>query len=306
MIKLAVAALLAAAPAFALATPARPPATAAHFVPTRFSVVVEGQGPDLILIPGLSSTRDVWTATAMRLKTTHRIHLVQIRGFGEPAGANASGPVLAPFVAELADYIRAEKLQRPAVVGHSLGGLSALKLAIDDPDLPGRIMVVDALPFIGPLFGAANVEEIAPRAEQLRMTMLAQAAKMAPDFAAPRDCPADLPAPTPPQGVMTNSGTGTCLMQVGARASDLRVVGQALADDMLLDLRSTVGAIKVPLTLLYPQDDRLISANEAASLYGTAYASNPRTRLVPIKGSYHFIMQDQPGQFAAALDDFLR
>ena len=37
---------------------------AAPFQPTRFSVQVQGSGPDVILIPGLTAGRDVWQATA--------------------------------------------------------------------------------------------------------------------------------------------------------------------------------------------------------------------------------------------------
>ena len=307
MIKLVLAASLATSPALVQAAPPVPPAkVAVPFSPTRFSVVVEGQGPDVILIPGLSSTRAVWARTAERLKRTHRVHLVQIKGFGEAAGPNASGPVLAPFVAELADYLRSAKLDRPAIAGHSMGGLAALKLGIDAPELPGRIMVVDALPFIGPLFGSADVAAIAPRAEQMKAMLLGRAAAALPDFAATVDCPANLPAPPTPAGVMTNSAEGACLMQAGARASDLRVVGQAMADDMTTDLRASIAGIRAPVTLVYPQDDRLVSAEEAAKLYATAYAANPRTRLVPVKGSFHFVMQDQPAAFAAALDEFLR
>ena len=105
------------ATALALAVPA-----AASAGPTRFSVVTVGVGPNVILIPGLSSPRAVWAASAEQLKATNRVHLVQLKGFGEPAGLNASGAVLQPLVDELAAYIKDNKLARPAVVGHSMAG----------------------------------------------------------------------------------------------------------------------------------------------------------------------------------------
>lgn len=289
-----------AAAAFALALPA-----AATAAPTRFSVVTVGHGPDVILIPGLSSPRAVWQATADRLKATHRVHLIQLKGFGEPAGPNAAGPVLQPFVDELGAYIVEHKLRRPAIIGHSMGGLVAMMLGADKPALLGKIMVVDALPFIGPLFGAPSVEAIRPQAEQMRAMLVGNAAKTTPDFTAP-DCPATLPAPVAPQGVMTNSGAGTCLIRYGAKASDLRVVGQAMYEDMVTDLTPRLAAITAPVTMLYPQDDRLLTAAAAAKIYGDAYARLPSAKLVPISGSYHFIMQDQPARFAAALDAFLK
>ena len=278
------------------------PATAE---PTRFSVVTVGRGPDVVLIPGLSSTRDVWRASADRLKTSHRVHLVQLRGFGEPAGVNASGPVLEPFVADLAAYIRDAGLKRPAVVGHSMGGLAALMLAASHPHAVGKLMVVDAFPFIGPVFGADSVAAITPRAEQMRAMLIGNAGKMTPDFATAADCPATLPAPAEIRGNMTNSGAGACLMKHGALASDLRVVAQAMYDDMVTDLRPRLKDIAAPVTMLYPQDDRLIAKAQADALYAGAYAGTPKLTLKRIEGSFHFIMQDQPAAFARALDDFL-
>ena len=251
------------ATALALAVPA-----AASAAPTRFSVVTAGVGPDVILIPGLSSPRAVWAASAERLKATHRIHLVQLKGFGEPAGPNASGPVLQPFVDELSAYIKDNKLARPAIVGHSMGGLAALMIEADHPGLTGKLLIVDALPFIGPLFGAASVEAVRPMADQMRTMLIANAAKTAPDFTAP-DCSPSLPAPATPRGTMTNSGQGACLVRYGATASDLRVVAQAMHDAMVTDVGPRLNAIKVPVTLLYPQDDRLLTAT-AAKIYGDA------------------------------------
>src|SRR3546814_18503893 len=72
----------------------------------RITIEVEGDGPDVVLIPGLSSPRAVWDKTADPLKGRYRLHLVQVRGFGgDAAGIQAAGPVLAPMMQEVADYI---------------------------------------------------------------------------------------------------------------------------------------------------------------------------------------------------------
>ena len=63
----------------------------------RFSDEIVGKGPDLVFIPGLSSSRATWKATAERLRGRRRLHLIQIAGFsGEPARANATGDDLIP------------------------------------------------------------------------------------------------------------------------------------------------------------------------------------------------------------------
>src|SRR4051812_20405849 len=109
------------APNGALPDPAsaRAPASReATLQPTRFSVVVEGSGPDLILIPGLTSSRHVWDQAVASLGGHYRVHRIQIAGFGgEPARGNAAGPVLGPVVEEIHAYILANHLRRPMVAG---------------------------------------------------------------------------------------------------------------------------------------------------------------------------------------------
>ena len=79
---------------------------AAPFVSDRLSVEVVGAGPDVILIPGLASSREVWRATADRLKATHRVHLVQLAGFAGEPWTHGDGAFIQPEVEELARYIR--------------------------------------------------------------------------------------------------------------------------------------------------------------------------------------------------------
>jgi pimeloyl-ACP methyl ester carboxylesterase len=114
-------------------------------------VVTRGSGPDVILIPGLSSSRDVWNATAAALDGTHRVHLVQVNGFaGAPVGANGDGDVAAPVAEEIARYIQRKPLcERPAAIGHSMGGSIGMMLAARHPDAVGKLMVVDMFPFMG-------------------------------------------------------------------------------------------------------------------------------------------------------------
>ena len=138
-------ALLLAAPA---AVPA--PALAARtpaFVPTRFTAEVVGEGRDVILIPGLTASKEVWRG-AVAAVPGYRYHLIQVAGFaGAPARGNAgAGPMVAPLADEIARYIEANRLKRPAIVGHSMGGTLALMLAERHPELVGRTMVVDMLP----------------------------------------------------------------------------------------------------------------------------------------------------------------
>lgn len=269
------------------------------------TVRVEGQGPDVVLIPGLSTPRDVWSATVARLRARHRVHTVQLRGFGDAAGANASGPVLAPFVDDIAGYVRSRRLRKPALIGHSMGGLAALMVGVRAPDLPGRIMVVDAAPFIGPLFSqpAATVEQIEPMATQLRAGLEAMAKLPQPAVA---HGPVVDPGEKSQAGALSNTATGRILIAAWMREVDRRVVGQVLYEVMLTDLRPQLARIRVPVTLLYAQDDRQRSAEKARADFEPQYAGLAHFRAAMVPGSYHFIMLDQPERFAREVDAFLQ
>jgi pimeloyl-ACP methyl ester carboxylesterase len=268
--------------------------------PTRFSVVIEGPaaGPttqDVILIPGLASSRDDYAAEAKLLSPTYRLHLIQIAGFsGEPAGPNASGPILAPVVAQLHEYIATNQLH-PAVIGHSLGGLLALMLAQAHPEDVSKLLIVDTLPFYGLVFNPhATVEMVAPQAKTMGDTMRT----MPPDqFAATSALTASM---------LVTDPAGLKIVQASSTSSDRTVFINAMLEDLATDLRPQLATIKTPATILYPYS--AVQGPEAAvtALYTTAYATMPNVKLIKIDNSRHFIMFDQPAAFHAAVLDFLK
>jgi pimeloyl-ACP methyl ester carboxylesterase len=104
----------------------------------------EGDGPPLLLVHGLGSSRAVWDPVRPRLARTYTTYAIDLPGHGEspplapPATdvrqqlPDASPRVLAARVAALVDELRDELgTERPHVVGHSLGGWVVLELAAD-------------------------------------------------------------------------------------------------------------------------------------------------------------------------------
>jgi len=265
--------------------------------PTRFTVEVRGTGPDVILIPGLASSRDVWEGTVTALEGRYRFHVVQVNGFaGAPAGANATGPVVEGLVEDLATYIADRKLDHPAVIGHSMGGFSGLALAVRHPDSVGRVMVVDALPFFSVLINpSATAASIEPQAAAIRQSYqsMTEAQLEQVQAGAMRRLVKD------PKGQA--DGLAWSL------ASDKAVVGQATYDIMTTDLRDKLSGITTPVTVLYARDDSMgFLSGVVDDLYANNYKALPGVRLVRVDGALHFIMLDQPGAFLAAVETFLK
>jgi len=262
----------------------------------RFSVTVTGSGPDVVLIPGLASSAATWDGTVTRLKAHYRLHVLNLAGFaGEPAGANATGDILPAEVEAVDAYIRANHI-KPVVVGHSLGGTLSLMLANAHPEDVSKIVVVDALPYIGLLFGpTVTVDMVKPQAAALKAGI--------------ESAPADAfkAQETMSLSRMVTAPANRDLTLGWAMASDRHVVAQAMYEDMVTDLRPDLAAIKTPAVLMYPTDAATgQTAETTEAFYKASFAAMPNLTLVRIDNSLHFEMLDQPEAFNTALESALK
>jgi pimeloyl-ACP methyl ester carboxylesterase len=270
-------------------------AQAGGFQSDRISVVTRGSGPDVILIPGMTSHRDVWATTADALDDTHRVHIVQVNGFaGFPAGANAEGTVSAPVAEELARYIAENRLQRPAVIGHSMGGTIGLMLAARHPDAVGRLMVVDMFPFMGAMFGGQTSEAVRPIADQMRSQMLS----------APPGSSTSMVEQMIANMTRTESARPVLLQQ--ARDSDRTTVANSFHELIVTDLRPELANIRAPTTVLYViPPNAPITREQYVGYMEMSYATLPNKRIALVEDSYHFIMIDAFDRFMTEVNGFL-
>jgi pimeloyl-ACP methyl ester carboxylesterase len=262
----------------------------------RIRVTVRGTGPDVVLIPGLACSSAVWDATAAHLEGHYRLHIIQVSGFaGSPSEGNVKGVVIQPTVDAIDGYIKTNKLKAPKVIGHSMGGLMGMMLAAQHPDDVGKLMIVDSLPFFSALFGATDVASAKTQAGTIRDTILnesqADYAQGEKDF---------LPS-------LVKSPEGLKSVIKWAVASDKSVVARAMYEDLTTDLRAKLPDIKTPMTVLYPWDSSTGLEKDAVdSLYRENFAATPNKTMVRMDNSLHFIMLDQPDQFATQVDTFLK
>jgi pimeloyl-ACP methyl ester carboxylesterase len=260
------------------------PASAAPFKPTRISVEVRGSGPDVILIPGLASSRGVWNGTVAAVPG-YRYHLVQVAGFaGTAAAGNGAGRVAAPVADEIARYIAAHRLGRPAIVGHSMGGSIAMMIGARHPGVAGRVMVVDMLPSPARPFG------IPPAAAKPLARLIGGEMEGADRLR--RDL----------RSLVGRFGNSDWLQT----RNDARVVGRSVSELLSTDLTPELTRIRAPLTVVYACPARISYACGTVSrAYASAYSKRPGTKLVRIERSGHTIMWDQPAAFQAELRTFL-
>ena len=262
----------------------------------RISVQTQGSGTDVILIPGLASSREVWAELASGLRMSHRIHLVELAGFAStPAISNPEGKVIDPAVDAIAEYMHTQHIKAPVIIGRSLGGEIALMLGARHPDQVDRLMIVDALPFYALMMDPAATSETAARhATATREWLLAQSPEQLKEF-----------QKTSIARLAKTEAVRPALVTAGIN-SDRKTVADAVYELMITDLRPELVRIKAPIEIVYAYDALFgVPAASVDAMYRQAYASAPAIHFTRIDDSFHFVMLDQPERFSSAVESFL-
>ena len=121
----------------------------------RLHVLDEGAGPPVVLIHGLSGQMGNFTHSLVgRLTGDFRVVAFDRPGSGYSTRAPGAPAGVRDQAATLAKAIRMLNLERPVIVGHSLGGAVALAVALDHPDCVGAVALIS--PATHPVIGAAR------------------------------------------------------------------------------------------------------------------------------------------------------
>lgn len=268
-----------------------------------FTVKITGYGQPMILIPGLASSGETWNGTVAHFRNRYSCYVLTLAGF---AGAPPVQEPLLPRVREdLAAYIVKHHLDKPVIVGHSLGGNVALDLAEHHPELVGPVVIVDSLPFYaGAWFQAKTLADAQPIIKQMSAGMAQETQEQYLAYA--------------------KSGAATKYMvtrpeqleeiEQWSVESDMHTVNNAMIGLVSEDLRPDLSRITSPTLVLgtwigvqAQLAERHISVSRADTVttFEQQYKNLPHLHFVMSDHARHFIMFDDPQWFYAQLEKFL-
>ena len=291
--KLAALALLAACSSAAPKPETTPPApTPVAFTPTAFSVQVSGQGRPVIFIPGLASPGSVWDGTLAHLGGKVQAHVLTLAGFAGQA------PIAAPFLQQVHDqiiqYIDANHLDHPIIVGHSLGGMMSIWLAETDPAV-GGIVDVEGMPFLA---AAINPAATAESAMQLGAGMRQQLLSASHD--------AFVANMHQFVSTMVSDPQKLAILEAAGDKSDQTTVANAFAELMGKDLRGDLGKITVPVLIVAAGDTHGQPRDKIEAVWHAQIDAIPHHDLEVVDGAKHFVMLDKPDEFYVLVDKALK
>jgi pimeloyl-ACP methyl ester carboxylesterase len=286
----------------AAASPATKSATTASFTVGTLTVQRYGDhGRPVILIPGLASGAWVWDATREQLAANHVVYTVTLAGFDGIPLPNQPGNLIDRADSSLTELIRTHHIRKPVLIGHSLGGTLAIRLATEHPEVLSGVIAADGLPIF------PGAEHMTPG--QLSATgqdMLAQMGNATPELFRSQQL-----------GYMQRVGvinpdTAAKYARLTARSDPMATAIYA-TQNLSVDLRPQLKKANVPILEISPYfapdlaaPPMSLSEEQKTAYYEKLLAGAPNVKVVSISPARHFVMLDQPERFIQTVDAFLQ
>ena len=251
--------------------------------------------PNLVLLPGLTCGPWEFGNEIKALQNNYRIYAVTLPGFDGRASIQA--PLFATASNDIWTLLSTRKIDKPVIVGHSLGGTLAALLATQHPERLRAIVAIDGLP----IYPGMETQSPAQREQGAThlAAMIANTPKAQYEMA--------LKTYTMPYLVTAKADVDTD--SALEAKSDPAAAAQWIKEDLTLDLRDNLKSANVPYLLIAPYDaslDTSFKTPEAKrAYYASLIKSAPRAQTAVIANSRHFIMNDQPQALDAAIAQFL-
>ena len=265
-------------------------------LPTRY--LIAGTGPPLVLLHGAGDNALDWRWVMPTLAATHRVYAPDLPGSPESArpAADYSPAFFERFVAGFLDALGVE---RAAVVGNSLGGLVALRLARSEPARVTALVLVDSAGLgraVNPAFTSVNVPGLAEAAIPFWRTPVGAYQRAWGRTA--------LLFAHPPRGVPREWLAEQCRLallpgyleaHLAVLRSQVSLAGQR---EVLVD---RLASLKIPTLVVWGVRDRVFPVSHARE--AVAHLQEGSLALIPDCG--HMPHIECPDRFLAALGEFI-
>lgn len=247
----------------------------------------------LVFIPGLGCGPWSWAEQIKRFSTTHSVYAITLPGFDGRAFAPQTD-LFAAFERDFWAFAQAQHLEKPVVIGHSLGGTLGFVLAESHPERLGGVIALDGLP-VFPMLAQATAAQREASATQLAASLSQQSHDGLFAYEV---------------SYMKKVGTVHDALDTPVAALVAKSDPKALAAwgeaDLVSDLRAALKKANVPILELMPYaSPSPYSKEQTLAFYRLLLAGAPNAEVIPVEGARHFAMLDQPQAVDDAIAQFL-
>jgi N-formylmaleamate deformylase len=263
-----------------------------HAQQNAFRVNVYGKGEPIILVPGYGCSGEVWKQTVESLKSKYQLHVLTLAGYaGVPP---IDSPILATVKSQLIEYVRTNHLNKPVLIGHSLGAFVCLWAASEDPSMFSKVLCVDGVPFV------AAISRPGITADQLKNNPSFDEASLAAKY---QQMPDKDFEDQQFKTTLNLVGDTTYARQITNwnMESDRKTLGYTYAEMYTTDLREAISAIDIPVLIVGSNYGTVAQSKTMLSQQFSAL----RNKTIIIANTKHFIMYDDPAWFNSQVKNFL-
>jgi esterase len=239
--------------------------------------------PTLLIVHGLFGSARNWGAIAKRMSDSRRVVAVDMRNHGESFRADSqSYPDMATDLAEVIASIGAPV----DVMGHSMGGKTAMQLALTHGDLVNRLVVAD----IAPVAYEHSQAHLIDAMRHLDLTGLSQRSE------ADRRLAVELHSPAIRAFLLQS-------LDLKSQPPVWRLNLDVLERDMglIVGWTGTAGRFDKPALFITGAESDYVQSEDRAAIKQLF----PQAKMAKIPGAAHWLHADKPREFEAALRVFL-
>ncbi len=248
---------------------------------------VDGRGKPLVFLHGWLGSWDVWRDTMLTISSLrqYKIYALDFWGFGDSAKKSAPSFTISSYVFMVDQFMEIMGIAQAPVIGHSMGGTVAMKLALEHPSRVEKVVVIGS-PMVGSslniLLKLAGHKLIADliwsNLDLLRLGLRIFSCQWAKD------------------GQKLYS-----MIKEDLSRTTVEAFRRSIASLREINLKPYLSQIQVPTLAIYGRKDNIVDPSQAMVIGEQVKG----TRVEWMNGSKHFPMLDEPERFTSVLLDFL-
>jgi len=245
---------------------------------------MDGRGSPVVLLHGWINSWAVWRETMIYVAEQQRlrVYALDFWGFGESAKEKTPPFKLDSYASMVDQFMEIMGIETAPVIGHSMGGTVALRLALDYPKRVQKVVIVGS-PIVGSslnvLLKIGSVSWVANTLFQIPAML-----RLVVWFVLAGD----------------SKKVQHMIFRDVSRAS-AESFFRSIGDLWHTDLRPRMGELDIPTLGIFGEHDNIVHPNQATVLKGGA----PHAHIQMMPLSRHFAMQDEPELFRRSLIGFL-
>jgi pimeloyl-ACP methyl ester carboxylesterase len=251
----------------------------------------QGAGPDVVILPGLGTSIDFWQQNIPSLAERFHVMAVDPPGFGKSDKPDSSYDLL--WICDrVIGFLKAKGIERASFIGGSMGGHLAMLIALKNPEMVERLV----------LMGASGTWE--PPGPLLSLTLRTLYSEAIITDHLRRNWPTIFPRMFVSHTPVTED---LFRYQMALKADEARygpeglAMARALRSIFFHSCRASASRIQAPVLLIWGEHDEVHFPAAAAVLRERI----PDSRLVVVPDAGHEVMVDQPQVFNRTVSRFL-